>query len=626
MSAPVSTVNDADNWRKNIQQSYRSGEINNIAKVLASLEPGASAASKLMLASQFENMMFTAASDLADYKKKINKKLKKMQKNYKATEVPNKVILEQQKDGIVLLQRRLKSLYGEKLEMIVEKGRLTVEQYEEKVGKEKSKTLRDHIDTAIGWAADIGAVPNEKAILVATGQPVRLHNRSPQDNLEHLRKVEKDLEKKVDNIRGYVLKLTKPDLFFAERLEEMEQNVLLNINSSVCQAFVDGVSQALKSAGINAQTTSALLNNAATEAIAAAPADKDTGVQVIKDLMENIRKVIPFPGNKHEEKEAMLTHLNRIRVAVQVCVKYSILAPKDPNTKLQLAGNLRKVHEAVYESITFLRHVYREDRSREGDSLSILLEDAWNKHMDYDRVMTDVGAAAEIGGSGENQQLSNIERMNTDTRTKGPKPVVIRSKILFTKRLPPNNLLDAMKRKKVTVCGNGNSSYLKMQFGEAFEMSVYFSPLLVTIRALPDAVETNKFERSKFRRNVVDCNLGIWSPPSFALKTTPLQVRVRQNNTQQQHNMQHMGKKRNAGGQVLTRTKQTVSVMGLSADVAFLGPIVSKKLEYASAQATRCLRRCFAEHTHRSTSDFEIEISEGNAVLKFLQLARNTYD
>ena len=70
-SAPTPPAEDVDAWRKNIQQSYRSEEVNNIAKVLASLEPSATPSSKLMLASQFENMMFTSATNLADYRKKI---------------------------------------------------------------------------------------------------------------------------------------------------------------------------------------------------------------------------------------------------------------------------------------------------------------------------------------------------------------------------------------------------------------------------------------------------------------------------------------------------------------------------------------------------------------------------
>lgn len=133
---------EANDWRSNIPQSYRSAEINTIADVLARLEPGATSASKLMLASQFENMMFTASTDLADYRKKIQKRLKKMQKNYKPPAAMNgEALLEQKKEAVVQLQRKLKSMYGEKLELIVKYGRHTVKEFREKCGDQKSKNL-----------------------------------------------------------------------------------------------------------------------------------------------------------------------------------------------------------------------------------------------------------------------------------------------------------------------------------------------------------------------------------------------------------------------------------------------------------------------------------------------------
>ena len=48
-------VGGAGDWRQSIAQSFRSEEIRSIANVLASLEPGATSASKLMLANKFED-------------------------------------------------------------------------------------------------------------------------------------------------------------------------------------------------------------------------------------------------------------------------------------------------------------------------------------------------------------------------------------------------------------------------------------------------------------------------------------------------------------------------------------------------------------------------------------------
>jgi hypothetical protein len=59
-----------------------SSEVREISNVLAALEGSASVtpASTLMLAMRFEDQIFKSAKDLADYRKKISKRLKKLQK------------------------------------------------------------------------------------------------------------------------------------------------------------------------------------------------------------------------------------------------------------------------------------------------------------------------------------------------------------------------------------------------------------------------------------------------------------------------------------------------------------------------------------------------------------------
>ena len=70
-SAPVDT-----NWRAAVQQAHRNQEVRAIAGVLAALEPGASEGSKLRLAMQFEDAVFKSASSLADYRKKLTKRVR----------------------------------------------------------------------------------------------------------------------------------------------------------------------------------------------------------------------------------------------------------------------------------------------------------------------------------------------------------------------------------------------------------------------------------------------------------------------------------------------------------------------------------------------------------------------
>lgn len=348
-------------------------------------------------------MMFSAASDLADYRKKIQKRLKKMQKNYHPPAAMNgEALLEQKKEEVVQLQRKLKSLYGEKLELIVKYGRHTVNEFREKCGDQKSKNLMDHVDQAITWAAEIGAVPVDKSVLVATGKTVRIPRRSPEETLAYLNKISADLEKRVDNIRGYCVKLTRPDLFFAERLDEMETNVLLKVDSPVFTTFVDSLKEALQSAGVDISAPSIV----PTSGI-----DKDAGVEALKDILEKLKTIIPIPRSKEEEKEAMLGHLNRIRAACQFFISYSALSPDQPNTKLQLAGSIRKVYEGVHESLTVLRQAYKEDRSREGIT-TVLFEDVWTKLLDYDREMNE--ASTTNTSTLENNSIISEDTSSSD--------------------------------------------------------------------------------------------------------------------------------------------------------------------------------------------------------------------
>ena len=82
MSSGNTNTAPSIDWRKSVLQSYRSSEVREISKVLAALEGSSSVtpASKLMLAMRFEDQIFKSAKDLADYRKKISKRLGKPQK------------------------------------------------------------------------------------------------------------------------------------------------------------------------------------------------------------------------------------------------------------------------------------------------------------------------------------------------------------------------------------------------------------------------------------------------------------------------------------------------------------------------------------------------------------------
>lgn len=67
-------------WRNALSQVARNDEVKEIANFLAQLEPGASSTSKMGLAMRFEDGLFKQAKSYEDYKKKIQKRLKKLQK------------------------------------------------------------------------------------------------------------------------------------------------------------------------------------------------------------------------------------------------------------------------------------------------------------------------------------------------------------------------------------------------------------------------------------------------------------------------------------------------------------------------------------------------------------------
>ena len=90
----MSQMKPVESWQKSVRQEYRTEQVNMISKVLASLEPSATPASKMMLASQFESAVFKSAPSFEEYGKIINKRLKKMQKVKIQTNFLLKLILQ----------------------------------------------------------------------------------------------------------------------------------------------------------------------------------------------------------------------------------------------------------------------------------------------------------------------------------------------------------------------------------------------------------------------------------------------------------------------------------------------------------------------------------------------------
>mmetsp|Transcript_14144 Transcript_14144/g.20204 ORF Transcript_14144/g.20204 Transcript_14144/m.20204 type:complete len:732 (+) Transcript_14144:55-2250(+) len=234
--------------------------------------------------------------------------------------------------------------------------------------------------------------------------------------------------------------------------------------------------------------------------------------------------------------------------------------------------------------------------------------------------------------------------------TKNICPIILSSKLLFAPgRKPPHMLLPALKRKGAILHSSSTSSSsflssfssfttwsLGMKFGNAFEMRIYFSPLIVAIRALSphhhtardkdretgvnkDGKTSNEaIDGYRFKKEVIHGGLDTWISSQqnlrqfgrkFISNTTP--------------NNNHITN--------FSYPTPLLRIMGLSGTHTTLGLLVAKKLEYASAVATRVLRLCFGDvagmaYHNPNTKDFEIEMLEGTALLKFLSIARQTYD
>ena len=136
-------------------------------------------------------------------------------------------------------------------------------------------------------------------------------------------------------------------------------------------------------------------------------------------------------------------------------------------------------------------------------------------------------------------------------------------------------------------------------------------------------------ETSSFCRDIVHGGLSTWKSPLHLLdqySSSPTdKVPTKTKNVAPKRptlkiKNEQISSEVNGGGKPL-------HILGVSGPVQTVGPLVSQQLEYASAQATRVLRRCFAEacYSKKIHSEFETEISEASALLDFLALARTNY-
>ena len=561
MSEAAAAAPVGGDWRESISQTFRSGEVRSIAEVLASLEPGATSASKKMLAMKFEDSIFKAASSIDDYRKTIEKRLKRLRKHYaKQQEGAGEENADLIREKEMLFQNSLRDEYAEKLIYIAKHAERAVHVTRVTAGEQKAKVLKEHCDTLKKRALQLG---------------VKLEGVAPLPRLHHemkaLKQLKATLDSSVDTVRSHVVKIADVDTFLLEQLENADKKLLRSENSNLFRKALQDAADA----GNNIQFTVDQMN-------------------LLTELM-NVHTPIPRRNQHADQVRAALSRIEKIRASTQAIMVYCGLSAED---KTSFPEQLKKCCTILKDNLTALEKEHHdlfedvEDKDDDGNPI-IKLEDAWNKNLQYldDTVPADVDDV-DVTTSEE----PSSKRQKTENDSNSPQVssnrMVISSRVLLTPgRKTFSTLIPALKRKKAILMKNGTVSSIRMEFGNAFEMTIYFKPLLVTIRAM-----------SKEEPVAATLSGGIQWPSLYQ--------GLKDDTTKDDKSNQ-------------------VSVLGVTGTRTALGPIIAKQLEYASSQATYVLRKCFAETVNDkgslAKSEFEIEILEAGALIKFLKIVRSTY-
>ena len=366
-----------------------------------------------------------------------------------------------------------------------------------------------------------------------------------------------------DNIRSHIVKVADPDLFLEEALIKLDDFLL---KDKVAEVF--------------------------RLALKADPDCAEFSVEQMKQLVERMNALVPIPRRNQEGDIllAAMARMEKVRAASQALYTYMGLPLAG---KTGFRGTMEKCFSVVLECLNDLEGDYN-NLVKEVDGVDadgnriILLEDSWNNPMQLTELESEETFAIEDTIGVE----PDTKRRKTDSANNGKAPAVIRSRFLLTSgRKPFSTLLPALKRKRATLLRNRSANFVRLEFGNAFEMSIYFEPLMVEIRA-KDHSRDEEFSGGGL----------CW--PSLYQGLCPSEKDPRD------------------------AEESSLTVLGVTGSYESLGPVITKKLEYASARATYVLRRCFAEAMGKSAlpkSDYEIEILEAGAFIKFLRIARTTY-
>eukprot|EP00804_Cyclotella_cryptica_P005150 CCRYP_018673-RA/>CCRYP_018673-RA protein AED:0.44 eAED:0.64 QI:0/0/0/0.5/1/1/4/0/733 len=195
----------------------------------------------------FEESIFKAASSLDDYKKSIQKRLKKLQKQYSKTSattpggsgVADGTITREKER---LLENELREKFGSKLIYIAEKSDLAVLVLKQTSNNpQQADALLSHALKAKEWAGYLGMpLPNDKYDNDNNNVEAEKKLRPPLD-MAHLLKIKAQMEKFVDIIRSHISKICDPEIFLLDKLMFLEQDFMKRSSCSdiVQRAFAE---------------------------------------------------------------------------------------------------------------------------------------------------------------------------------------------------------------------------------------------------------------------------------------------------------------------------------------------------------------------------------------------------
>ena len=588
-----------DDWRKSVPQAKRSEQIRYISAVLSAAEPGSTPAQKLMLSMRFEDNIFKTSKSYDDYQRKLVKRLKKVQKNYKPPASNGQgnsnggmTMEEMMKKDEIKLEMELRETFGDKMKFIVENSSTAV--YILKVKQQQllkqqgishssnsAENLKKNTDKIAQWAIDIGVFPESH---VFSGGIKRHKNKFRKAG--ELKALKKLLTERVENIRQHILKTIDANKYLEEEWAKSEKEMN------------DDISEILS-----------------TNAIHIIEVQKSN----IKTFIE--KASVPVPalrrGKTEDIKEATLLQIQKVRAATEALLTYLSTTNKEKKQP-ELTNILRKMHIVSVEGLQFLSTHCKRDPTKTNKKKLIKLEDAWTKLIKYESSNKGI----EMKMNEDMESSKKRRRMMLENRGR----IIVRTRVLLQPgQKTPSYILQALKAKNVQIIRNtevGAGARIKMNIGSVFEINIFFSPLLVSFHplepiSLSSSESTNETtsedsdglkkksmhsqnttkltDESEFRRYVVDGGFPTWKSSSSALMST-YNLSYNHQSSNQPSPIDHF--------------------------------LISRKLEYASAHATHILRRCFSDMTSttkESDTSASIEIAETSALMKFILLTRVTF-